>query len=177
MKKTALALLASAAATVAVSAPAQAAHIVTIPLEEEDGTSTGEFVGTVRTAGDFTRTFEFTLPEAGITAATITTIAVTMAGNIDFTSVTLNGVEFNLTPNGFVEGGFIQLATQAGVQTLVVNGRSGTNAAFSGVVTFAPAVPEPGVWLLMILGIGAVGGAMRYRRRKDVAVSANYNFA
>ena len=91
--------------------------------------------------------------------------------------MTLNGVEFALSPTGRVEGGNIFQFTNTGEQTLVVNGISGSNAGFSGVVTFAPGVPEPGVWLLMILGIGAVGGAMRYRRRKDVAVKTNFNFA
>jgi hypothetical protein len=39
----------------------------------------------------------------------------------------------------------------------------------SGNVVFAtitpPAVPEPATWGMMIAGFGAVGGAMRYRRR------------
>lgn len=29
-----------------------------------------------------------------------------------------------------------------------------------------PTVPEPGTWAMMLVGFGAVGGAMRYRRRK-----------
>lgn len=33
----------------------------------------------------------------------------------------------------------------------------------NGVID-APAVPEPGTWALMILGFGALGGAMRHRR-------------
>ena len=176
MKKTALALFGGLA--FAVSAPAQAAHIIQIDLEDEGtGTLTGEFSGSIRTAGEFSQVFTFFLPENGFTAATITTIAINMASNIDFTSVTLNGEEFNLSPTGRVEDGSIFQFTNAGEQTLIVNGVSGSNAGFSGVVTFAPGVPEPGVWLLMILGIGAVGGAMRYRRRKDVAVKTNFNFA
>ena len=174
MKKTALALFGGLA--FAVTAPAHAATV--IDLEDEGtGTLTGEFSGSVRTAGEFSQVFTFFLPENGFTAATITTIAVNMASNIDFTSVTLNGVEFSLSPNGRVEGGNIFQFTNPGEQTLIVNGISGANAGFSGVVTFAPGIPEPGVWLLMILGIGAVGGAMRYRRRKDVSVSTKFNFA
>lgn len=174
MKKTALALFGGMA--FAISAPAQAATV--IDLEDEGtGTLTGEFSGSIRTAGDFSQVFTFFLPENGFTAATITTVAINMASNIDFSSVTLNGVEFTLSPNGRLENGNIFQFTNAGEQTLVVNGVSGSNAGFSGVVTFAPGVPEPGVWLLMILGIGAVGGAMRYRRRKDVAVSTKFNFA
>ena len=176
MKKTALALFGSAA--FAISAPAQAAHIVDIPLEDDgSGTLTGEFTGSVRTSGNFIREFSFFLPTSGTTAATITTIALTVAGDIDFSSVTLNGQPFTLTPNGAVEGGFIFQSTLAGTQYLTVSGMSGTNAAFSGVVTFTPGVPEPGVWLLMILGFGAIGGIMRYRRRDNVKVSASMNFA
>ena len=33
------------------------------------------------------------------------------------------------------------------------------------------AVPEPATWLMMILGFGLVGGAMRYRQRHPVKVS------
>ncbi len=32
---------------------------------------------------------------------------------------------------------------------------------------FAPAVPEPGTWAMMIIGFGFVGGTLRYRRRKS----------
>ena len=174
MKKTALALFGGMA--FAISAPAQAATVIDLD-DEGSGTLTGEFSGSIRTAGEFSQMFTFFLPESGFTAATITTVAINMASNIDFTSVTLNGVEFSLSPTGRIENGNIFQFTNSGEQTLVVNGISGSNAGFSGVVTFAPGVPEPGVWLLMILGIGAVGGAMRYRRRKDVSVKTNYNFA
>lgn len=33
------------------------------------------------------------------------------------------------------------------------------------------AVPEPSTWAMMLIGFGAVGGAMRYRRRQKVAAS------
>ena len=174
MNKTALALFGGAA--FAIAAPAQAATVITLD-DDGSGTLTGEFSAKKTVEGMFSDVFTFTLPENGFTGATITTIAVTLAGNIDFSSVTLNGVEFDLDPIGRNEDGSIVLFTRAGEQTLIVNGTSGTNAAYSGVVTFAPGVPEPGVWLLMILGFGAIGGAMRYRRRKGVSVKTNYTFA
>lgn len=178
MKKIALALAGSAA--FAIAAPASAATIV---LEAEPGsnTLTGEFAGTVRTPGPFTQEFTFVLPEAGTTASSITTAAVNFASNIDFTSVTLNGQAFTLSPTGQFEFGSILLDTFTGVQTLVVNGiataPTGTNAAFSGVVTFTPggAIPEPGMWALMILGFGFIGGALRSRRNSSV--KTNFNFA
>ncbi|WP_394270920.1 FxDxF family PEP-CTERM protein [Qipengyuania sp.] len=180
MKKIALALAGSAA--FAIAAPASAATIV-LEAEPDSSTLTGEFTGTVRSSGPFTREFTFVLPEAGTTAASITTAAVNMASNIDFTSVTLNGQTFTLSPNGQFEFGSILLDTMTGVQTLIVNGIAtaspGTNAAFSGVVTFSPdmggAIPEPGMWALMILGFGFIGGALRSRRNSSV--KTNFNFA
>jgi hypothetical protein len=41
-----------------------------------------------------------------------------------------------------------------------------TLTPLSVTVSSAPAIPEPGVWLLMITGFGAVGAAMR--RRRDI---------
>ena len=38
-----------------------------------------------------------------------------------------------------------------------------------------PAVPEPASWALMIVGFGAVGGAMRYRRNRKT--KTNFAFA
>ncbi|MES2753868.1 MAG: PEPxxWA-CTERM sorting domain-containing protein [Pseudomonadota bacterium] len=45
-----------------------------------------------------------------------------------------------------------------------------TNLVFSAVAS-APAVPEPATWGLMISGFGAVGGALRRRRRLGVTGS------
>ena len=177
MKKLALALAGSAA--FAIAAPASAATVV---LEADPGSDTfsGTFAGAVVNSGPFTREFTFVLPESGVTAATITTAAVNMASNIDFTSVTLNGQNFTLSPNGTFEFGSILLNTMSGVQTLVVNGIAtttpGTNARFAGVITFTPgAIPEPGMWALMILGFGFIGGALRSRR--NTAVKTSFDFA
>ena len=48
-----------------------------------------------------------------------------------------------------------------------------TPALSAGSFDFTPAVPEPGTWLLMILGLGAVGFAMRRRQ----AATVRYQFA
>jgi hypothetical protein len=52
----------------------------------------------------------------------------------------------------------------AGQYTLHITGTRGTASAFSGTISFG-AVPEPGTWAMMLLGFGAVGFAMRRRRR------------
>ncbi len=38
------------------------------------------------------------------------------------------------------------------------------NATFSGFNTSSAAVPEPGVWAMMIVGMGLVGAQLRRRR-------------
>lgn len=64
------------------------------------------------------------------------------------------------TPGAFLNGGSNALATNSNVG---VAGRYVFNVR-NGTVTPEPgAVPEPGTWALLILGFGAVGGAMRRR--------------
>lgn len=45
-------------------------------------------------------------------------------------------------------------------------GRPTVNQTFSGTLNL-PAVPEPGSWLMVILGFGAIGAAMRVRRHPE----------
>lgn len=57
--------------------------------------------------------------------------------------------------------------------TLFTTGTFGIidGSTFSGLA-FAPAVPEPGTWSMMILGFGMIGGALRYRRRRTALTFA-----
>jgi hypothetical protein len=118
----------------------------------------------------FTRTFSFvtptgfTLASADISSIFQTTNPLT---NIDFSTVTLNGVNFNIVSTGTQE--FRNLLNQTIVagatNTLIVNGTTGGEAAFSGNLSFATAsaVPEPATWGMMLIGFGAVGYSMRRR--------------
>ena len=45
---------------------------------------------------------------------------------------------------------------------IYLNAARGTNFGFGGAIS---AVPEPATWGMMFLGLGAVGAAVRYRRR------------
>jgi hypothetical protein len=122
-------------------------------------------------AGAFTRTFNFTTP-TGFNTATfdISSIAASPSTNLDFTSVLFNGITFNTVSTGTQElrNLFNQSLVAGANNTIVVNGTSGGNAAFSGNIAFAQvtaAVPEPGTWAMMLLGFGAMGVSMRRRRR------------
>jgi hypothetical protein len=174
MKKAVLAATVAAAMFGAVSA-AQAAIVFTFDAPAADGSFTGTFhdEGIVNDAsGSFTDTGVFTLP-AGIAGADITTqFSTDVSNNIDFSSVTLNGQPFDMTPNGKHEGGYIlSLPVTSGPQTLVVKGTSGGNGSFAGTISFElSAVPEPASWALMIMGFGGAGAALR--RRRHTALSA-----
>ena len=118
----------------------------------------------------FSRTFEFVTPTGfNLASADISSVAtLDPMTDLSFGTVTLNGVNFDILSTGQQE--FRNLLNQAlvagGTNRIVVNGTTGGNAAFSGTLSFAaaPAVPEPSTWLMMLLGFGVVGSAMRRRQ-------------
>lgn len=174
-------LMAAAAATVSfVAAPsAQAAQFLTIT-----GPSGTFGDDSVTCAGggvtcSFSRTFTFTTPDGfNLASADISSIIAGNNGatNIDFSTVTLNGVNFNTILTGVQE--FRNLLNQTlvvgGTNTLFVSGTVGTaggttpaDASFSGNLSFAAqaaAVPEPAAWAMMIAGFGFVGYSLRRTR-------------
>jgi hypothetical protein len=169
MKKLLMAAGIAVALTVGATS-ANAAVFVIGPNFGADGSGGGVYGDTHVSFPTFTSIITFFLPKAGKLAADITT---TGAGttNIDFTSVTLNGHTFTLSPAGITEGGgigFINVA--AGLQTIEVKGSSGNNGSFSGTFAFAP-VPETATWGMMLLGVGAMGAVMRRRRTAGVVAA------
>jgi hypothetical protein len=176
-------ILAAVAATVAFAAApsAQAAQYLTIT-----GPS-GTFGDNSVTCADngvscsFSRTFTFMTPVGyNLASADISSVLTgnNQATNLDFSSVTLNGVNFNILSTGVQE--FRNLLNQAlisgGTNTLLVSGTVGAegssspaNASFSGNLSFAnqvAAVPEPATWGLMVVGFGMIGAAARSRKTK-----------
>ena len=165
MIKKLLVAVSLAAASVAAAPAAQAAQFLTF-----DGTS-GTFGFNSVAGGSFSHTFNFTVG-TGTAGSTISSIKVSNTNDIDFDSVTLNGVEFDVdvdTDN--VEFRSISQLVSAGEQTIIVAGTSGGNGSYSGDLAFAP-VPEPATWAMMIGGFGLVGGAMRRRRVQGKIVTA-----
>ena len=96
--------------------------------------------------------------------------------NIDFSSVTLNGIAFAtlLASPGINEFRALgQTSLIAGATNVLrVTGTTGGNGAFSGNLNFAnmAAVPEPSTWMLMLLGMAGVGFSMRRKEKQTLRV-------
>ena len=124
----------------------------------------------------FTRSFEFVTPAGfNITSMDISSIfqESNPLTNIDFSSVTFNGVNFNNLASGTSE--FRNLLNQSmiagGNNVLNVTGTTGGNASFAGNIAFG-AVPEPTTWMLMLMGMAGIGFSMR--RKKDTTLRVRY---
>jgi hypothetical protein len=165
MKK--LGMFTVAAALACAAAPAAAA-----PIIDFNGTS-GAFSSTNLGAGGFDDTFTFSVADMGLVSSNITSIAINMITDIDFTSVTLNGFEFTNQLSGTQEFRSIQnVPVNMGSQTLRVRGNSGGNGAYAGTLAFrAQQVPEPAGWTTMVLALGLLGGALKLSRRKTLTAA------
>ncbi|MDO9433234.1 MAG: FxDxF family PEP-CTERM protein [Phenylobacterium sp.] len=164
-------LLIGAALAVSMLAAAPAANAaiaITLPAAAPDGTISAEFGQSGIGAGAFSETFEFNFPVAGTASTGVTSIRVSKATDINFTSVLLNGKAFNIV-NGVFDSAILEnWPVAAGLQTLFVSGTSGGNGSYSVDLSFAPsAVPEPATWAMMIIGFTGAGVAIRRRRRDD----------
>lgn len=154
MKNNIVALAMASAMAFALPATAQAAQFINF-----DGTN-GTFGFTSISDTSFTHSFTFDTFDAGKLSATLSSIG-RGATDVDFSSVALNGVQFDILSSGFADiRQLIDLATVAGPQTLTITGTSGGNGSYDGVLALS-AVPEPATWALMIAGLGIAGGAMR----------------
>lgn len=176
MKTLARGLLAAAA--MAVAGPAFAADTITISGSAGTfGNSDVDCAAGSTIPCSFSSVFTFMTPaNAKLVSASVSSVMTgsNQATNIDFSSVTLNGVEFNNLSFGVQE--FRNLLNQnivsGGTNTILVNGTTGGDAAFSGNLSFAGAVPEPTTWAMLIIGFGAVGGSLRLRTARKTALAA-----
>ena len=175
MRKLLLCLLGATALSVGSNANAT---IVTDPVDGPTlelfgsdffGTSRSESEGTV----SFTDVYNFNLTADWLANAQLGSI-ILRGVDIDFSSIFLDGFAFVQT--GFDPAAEVweldPVALLAGSHTITVNGASvGTTGggSYSGTVNVAPPVPEPATWGMMLLGLGAVGFAMRRRRHPALA--------
>jgi hypothetical protein len=172
MKK-AIYAAAAAVAAVAMSPAAHAAISLSCPQISgsasctfSEGAGTGIYGNSVN--GLFDDTYYITLTDNYKLSVTLTnTIAV--GGPITFTvRQLLNSVPASL---GIVAGGAVanNFYVGPGVYALHFAGSSNLRASYSGTIDIAP-IPEPASWALMVVGIAAVGTALR-RRSRAVAFS------
>jgi hypothetical protein len=123
-------------------------------------------------AGTFTDTYFFIVDADGLGSGSISTSLSGPSTDINFTSVTINGLVVPRSPNGAVEfAGISGVPVLNGAENrLVVVGTSAGEGSYGGNLTFTPnsAVPEPATWAMMLMGFGAIGFGMR-RRRKETA--------
>ncbi|MFT4100348.1 MAG: FxDxF family PEP-CTERM protein [Burkholderiaceae bacterium] len=165
--------LIAATALAFASATASAAVISGTLTTDGSGLWTANFGNSVLVTGAFSDTVNFSPVLSG--SATGSTISIAFAGtgqagDIDFTSVVLNGVSYDVTNNTLVNGAYydtaiLPLTAVTGPLSLVVNGYAYAPASWSGTLNVA-AVPEPGT--LALIGIASVGlGVFRRRAAKN----------
>jgi hypothetical protein len=159
--------LATFAAALVMSCAAVPSAALAVPIIDFNGTS-GAFSNTNLAAGEFDNTFTFNVSDLGVVGGTITSIAVSLLTDVNFSSVTLNEVEFtNVLSGGTEFRSIMALPVVAGAQTLRVRGESGGNGAYSGTLAFtASQVPEPAGWTTMVLALGLLGAGLKMSRRK-----------
>lgn len=183
--------LLSTLAAVAAFAAAPAAHAADffpstpgmpnnnfIVSEDETTGDVSAYIGNIVKAGSiadpapFTDTFSFIIDLSGLgsgTLATSTSVAFNR-NDLDITSVFINSLQ---AIKSFSADGLSETFTLSGVpiiggqeNKITIVGLSRGNGSYGGNISFSPAVPETGTWAMMIIGFGAVGAAMRYRRRQ-----------
>lgn len=127
-------------------------------------------------ASPFVDIYNFTLASAGVLGLTLQSIGAAANSDINFSLVRLNppggGNNVRLVDRSTGNVEFYSLSdisATAGDYALRLEGSvagPAPNAAYSGTISFAPgAVPEPAAWAMMILGMGAIGIAMRRQKR------------
>jgi hypothetical protein len=181
MRKTLIAL--ASATALALSSAASAAVTVTSStnLNDPNPTAAGSVVtnGGITTINfgqnpvanpSFTGSFTFNNDVANL----YTIVLSTSTPGVTFTSAVISGgscTPATCTLSPFPDNTSLKLANAlltVGTYTFSFGGNNtNTSGALTGNVTIS-AVPEATTWAMMILGFGAVGMAMRGRRRRTV---------
>jgi hypothetical protein len=127
------------------------------------------------TPGLFTDVFNINLTGSALTDASLISVSLGGGNNIDFTcatcSVRLDTTAFTLVSSGALDTFTLSpINLSAGLHALTITGNigAGPSASFAGTINFNTAtapVPEAATWGMMILGFGAMGFAIRRRRR------------
>lgn len=158
-------MTAAVLAGLACSAPSRAATYLTF-----NGTS-GTFGNDLTASPTFSDSFDLGKFSTGnyLFAGTISSSYQGPNGkggdqDIDFTSVSLNGVNFTISSTGQFEYRYVANVPSDTSNILKVSGTSGKTATYSGTFNVT-SVPEASSWALMLAGFGMVGFALRGSRR------------
>lgn len=177
MRKAVLAVLsASAMALAATATSANAASVVTgvspSTLTPPASALFGAIVTgspTASTAIDDTFTFNI-LGGPGLTNAQVSTVLLGGGQNINFSSITLDGiysfVKTSTDPNPETWALDPVVLTDGEHSIEVVGTLLGVTGSYAGTIN-VQAVPEPATWAMMLLGFGAIGLSIRGRRRQS----------
>jgi hypothetical protein len=130
------------------------------------------------TPGLFTDVFNFNLTGASLANGSLISISLQGGNNIDFNpatcptcSVRLDSTAFTLMSTGTTDIFTLNptnLALGPHAFTITGNIISGPSASYSGTFNLNLPLPEASTWAMMLLGFGAIGFAMRGRRRQTV---------
>jgi opacity protein-like surface antigen len=112
-----------------VAPAANAAQEINFTPPAADGSISGTFGNVGIAAGDFENTFTFSWPSTGTGGATISSVFSSNLTDVNFTSVTLNGAEFDILSTGTVEFRKLEDVLLPIDNILVVKGWSGGGAA------------------------------------------------
>lgn len=100
-----------------------------------------------------------------------------LGGGSEALTFSVGGTNYTVTPTAnndlfstFQAGSFTFTGTGSPVSLAITSGGlDNVDAILDNVSVSLSAVPEPATWALMIMGFGAIGGAMRRRGRSTVA--------
>ena len=173
MKNTKHLFAGAALATAFIASPASAAEFL-FDFVGDDPDVSAQFVldsvpmvdSTDADSGSFTINGVSVTRDSGVSQSDISFFTLDEGGGFDFDTGQLTGSSFfgpqlfsgTLANPSFLTGSFD------------LTGNPGTLT----ISSFESAVPEPGTWLLMLLGFGFVGAGMR-RRKQAVKLSVSYN--
>ncbi len=120
-----------------------------------DVAGSGSFYDRIDANTSFTDIYNVTLAQAGAVTITLTNTPMGMT----FSSLLFDGNPFSVGTTGTT------FNVGAGTYQLQLGGSSDRIASYSGTIDYR-SVPEPATWGMMMLGLGAIAGALRYRRRR-----------
>lgn len=127
---------------------------------------TGFFGNSPLATGAFTDTFTFlpVLSSEAVGNAWLNNLNLGSKGNLQITSVTLNGTAFNKITNSYWE--LPDTLLTAGLLTLTVIGTQGVGGSYSGGINLqVTPVPEPETYGMMLGGLALLGYMARRRKQ------------